>query len=484
MKRLYNFIPVIAAGMMLSMLPACTKDFLNKEPVSDLTTGNFYKNAHDAEAALLGAYNGLMDQYYIWDYIINEDVRADNCYAGGDNPDNFQIDNFQLTAVNGNVTRDWQGLYAGILKANAVIDHVPDINDPAWEGNDRKAQIIGEAKFLRAFHYYWLVTTWGGVPLVLSINDQDIYKSRSSAADVYAQIEKDLLDAESVLPTSYSTEGETRGRATKGAAEGLLAKVYAQEGKYQECLDMCNKVIANPNYSLLDNYADLFDGNHPNSSESIFEIQHNTTGEGSYGPQLMLPYSVTGDQWIKFNTPSHDLVNAFRAAGDSIRLHASILFEQTDFVPSPYTAGEPIPYIYKWKHANGWNSGDNQIMIRLADIILLKAEALNELGQTPQAIPLINQIRTRVDLPNTTAVSKEQVKQAILDERRLELAFEGDRWNDLLRAGTDYTLTVMKNLKDGQGQPLNYSINENKLLFPVPQNDRDLNSNLTQNPGY
>jgi len=484
MKKLIRFLPAIAI-VCLAGLPSCKKSFLDKSPISSLTNSNFFKTAKDAESALIGAYDALQQEYYIWDYQTNSDTRGDNSYAGGDNPTNFQIDRFQVTAVNGNVERDWGQLYNGIMRANAVIDNVPNIKDPtAWPTDERRNQILGEAKFLRALHYFHLVRSWGGLPLQLSMKDADIYKKRSSAAEVYAQIEKDLKEAETVLPTSYSSNGETRGRATKGATQALLAKVYAQQKKYTDCLEYCNKVLSNSNYALLTNYDNLFDGNHENNSESIFEIQYDPSGEGDWGIQLLTPYSLTGDEWIKFNTPTHDLVKSFRAEGDSVRLHASIIFEWTNNIPSPYTAAEPVAYIYKWRHPNGWNSPDNVMLIRLADIILLKAEALNETGQTSQALPLINQIRFRVQLGNTPASTQTQVRDAILKERRLELAFEGERWYDLLRAGGPYTINLMNSQVDGSGNNLGYNVNQDKLIFPIPQKERNLNRNLDQNPGY
>jgi hypothetical protein len=469
---------------MLAGITSCKKDFLEKEPISELTSANFYKNANDAEAGLVAAYDALQQEYYIWDYQTNSDTRSDNTYAGGDNPTNFQIDRFQITAINTNVERDWNMLYNGVMRANAVLDNVPTIEDANWANNNRKQEILGEAKFLRAMHYFHLIRTWGDVPLVLTMNDADIYKPRASAADVYAQIEKDLKEAEADLPETYVSDAETRGRATKGAAQALLAKVYAQQHKYTESLEYSNKVLANINYALLADYDDLFDGNHENSTEAIFEIQYDVASEGDWGIQLLTPFSLTGDQWIKFNTPTHDLVNAFRQEGDNVRLNSSIIFENTANIPSPYTASEPIPYIYKWRHPNGWNSGDNVIFIRLADIILLKAEALNELNRTAEAIPLINQIRTRAKLQNTTASTQAQVREAILKERRLELAFEGERWYDLLRAGAQYTINIMNNQRDGQGNLLSYNVDQNDLVFPIPQKERNLNRNLTQNQGY
>jgi hypothetical protein len=486
MKRQNKIITLFAVAAVAATVGSCSKSFLEKTPQSSLTTGNFYKTAKDAEGALIGAYDALQQEYYIWDYQTNGDTRADNTYAGGDNPTNFQIDKFQVNAINGNVERDWNQLYNGIMRANAVLDNVPNITDPVWTTDERKNQILGEAKFLRALHYFHIVRNWGDVPLVLTMNDADIFKTRTPAADVYAQIEKDLKEAEAVLPETYSSPEQTRGRATKGGAQALLAKVYAQQLKYAECLEYCNKVLANTNYSLLPDYAQLFDGAHENSSEAIFEIQYHSDGEGDWGIQLITPESLTGDQWKKFNVPSHDLIQKMRAQGDSTRLHASVIFEFVTARPDEYPEnfGDPVPFIGKWKHPDGWNSPDNVIFIRLADIMLLKAEALNETSQTAQAIPIINTIRDRVDLPPTTATTQAQVREAILNERRFELAFEGERWYDLLRAGAQYTITTMNALKGAGGNNLNYNVTQQKLLFPIPQTERDLNKNLSQNDGY
>jgi hypothetical protein len=420
----------------------------------------------------------------------NGDVQADNCYAGGNNPDNFSIDQFALSPLNGNVTRDWQGLYYGVANANAVTDNVPAINDPIWTGTTRKSQIIAEAKFLRALHYFFLVTTYGDVPLVVTNNNTGnaLFPARTAAPAVYLQIEQDLMSADSSL-LAASAGNPNNGRATRGAAEGLLAKVYAQQGKYDSCIIYCNKVLANSYYSLLPNYADLFDGNHKLTVESLFEIQHGTvSGTTNYGPELLLPYSLTGDTYAKFNECTNDLIKAYRAAGDTVRLNASVCFslpEDTIAIPPPYTvATSPVPYAYKWKQAAGYNSPDNEILIRLADIILLDAEALNQTGQTAAAIPLLNQIRARVGLPHTAASAQSDVATAILNERRLELALEGWRWTDLLRFGAQYTINLMNSQVDPIGASLNYNVTQNKLLFPVPQSERDLDQNLTQNPGY
>lgn len=485
----------------------CSKSFLNQTPQNTLTSGDF-KSASDAETATVGAYSLMANStywYYAWNYLIDGDVRADNNYSGGSAPDIDGVDNFTSVATdNQPISEDWYELYMEIGACNMILDNVPNITDPALTPT-LKAQYLGEAKFLRAYHYSHLVRNYGAVVLQLhTISvDPNTLKFRSAADSVYAQIIQDLKDAEAGLPVTYSDQASSHSRATQGAAQAVLAKVYAQMGDYPDCLTYCNKVLpplyggtGTAGYSLLADYDWLFDSQHKNSTESIFELQHTEgTITHGYAQGLMLPPSVQAQYWVKFAPPTQDLVKAFKAAGDSIRYASSITWEYNgpgtaNPVPSPthYGTYDTIPYVWKigrnWP--GGWSggSGDNLVLLRLADIILLKAEALNALGQTSDAIPLINAIRARVKLAPTTAVSQTDVALAILNERRLELAFEGERWYDLLRFGAQYTINVMNSQVDGNGVNLGYQVNVNKLLYPIPQNDRDNNPNLTQNPGY
>jgi len=489
-----NYHKILTTALCTSalLMSACNKDFLNKQPISQGTAGNYYKTAADAEGGLVGAYQQafLTDQYWVWDYTTNGDARADNCFAGGNNPDNIGVDNFTVTSLNGNITRDWQGLFQDIYASNIVLDYVPKI--PAAQfANNRQQQILGEVKFIRALSYFQLVSSYGDVPLILSTINTPVKPTRTAAAEVYAQIEKDLLDGEAVLPVSFPNVGH----ATQGAVQALLAKVYAQEGKYQQCLDYCNKVINNGQYALVPNYATLFDGT-KNTSESIFEIQHSSaSGFTTYNTSLYLPAQFGTYSFLKFNIPTNDLINLFKSQNDNIRLAASVFTGTVaadgtvagDPIPPPYTNASPtVPFLYKWKtNISQFGGGtDNTILLRLADIILLKAEASNQLGQTAAAIPLVNQIRARVKLPAITVTSQADVALAILTERRMELAFEGFRWLDLLRYGKQYTITLMNSQVDPFGKPLNYNVNQNELIFPVPYNEIQLDGNLTQNPGY
>lgn len=481
-------------GMVLG-LSSC-EDFLSPDPISSATSANSYKTASDAEAALIGVYDSFQAEYYIWDNILFSDVISDNHYAGGDNPEVFQIEDLTFTPTNNRLFNNWGQIYSAIAKANVVIKNVPNISDMKLDENGRREQIIGEARFLRAYHYSHLVKLWGAVPLitepVTSTDPSITQKERNSVEEVYAQMITDLEYAAEHLPDKYSDDASVnKARATKGAANAMLAKVYAQmpDRDYAKVVEYCNLVINSPaGYQLLTDYTHLFDGNHYNNNESIMEVQFVGGTEANWGPQLVLPPSISGDTWRKFVTPSHNLVDAFDAEGDDIRKNATILFESdipwSDEFWSLAVNGT-VPFAYKWKSANGWASTNRQYILRLADIILLKAEALNATGQTELARTEIDRVRDRVGLNPTPASNQVQMALAIENERRLELAQEGQRWDDLKRSGR--AVQVMTDLAEidlRTGTEKSYPITTDKLLLPIPQSERNRNKKLSQNDGY
>ncbi|HEY2350318.1 MAG TPA: RagB/SusD family nutrient uptake outer membrane protein [Puia sp.] len=490
-RKSFTYISITAVFLLLF---SCKKSFLNKIPESSLTTGNFPQSAVDAEAELTGAYDWMVNytNFYQYDNYFNTDGKSDNCYLNSDNVTAEQpLEYFStVNATNTNIQRDWQELYNEIRAANAVLDDVPNITDPALT-SDRKAMILGEAKFLRANHYYWLVTEWGECPIITTVtNGGNLSPARNTVPEVYAQIIADLKSADSVLAaTPYNGQ---LGRATKGAAEALLAKTYAQMGDYTSCLAYCNKVISSGTYSLVPNFANLWGEANKNNAESIFELQSNAIAYGFFGFEIF--DFVASDGYPKRDIASANLIAAFKAAGDSGARYQTTINWQIPgaaFVmpPNAWDPSQPIPFMNKYPDANGYNSPDDIVLIRLADIILLAAEANNQLGNTSDAATLVNQIRTRAGLPNTTATSQSDMAMAILNERQLELVFEMTRWNDLLRAdanGTINIVTLMDAQVDSHGNNLNYNMNPNKYqyIFPVPQEDLLLNKNLTQNPGY
>lgn len=492
--KLKKLAPYTLAAALLLSTQAC-KDFVELTPISTITAGNAYNTASDAEAALIGCYDSFSQEYYIWDNVIANDVVSDNYYAGGDNADAIAMDRLNFSPTNGRLFANWTQLYNAIAKANLVLEKVPGIQDPNLAA--RKEQILGEAAFLRAYHYYQLVNLFGGVPLITapvsSTQPSATNVARSTEEQVYDQIVKDLLFALERLPDTYpGGSAESKARATKGAANAMLAKAFAQRPNkdYSEVLKYCNAVISSPaGYDLLENYDELWDGAHYNNIESIMEIQFDGNTEGNYGPSLLLPPSKVGHTWRKFVVPSKDLINAFDAAGDVERKNATVLFESAPWVDEYWgnKVGSVIPFAYKWRSAPSWaGSSNRQYLIRLADIILLKAEALNELDRPISEVkPVLDEVRSRAGLAGTTASNKTEMRAAILNERRLELAQEAQRWADLKRYGV--AVQVMNNLNEidlRTNTKTEYNAVPTDLLFPIPQQELNRNKNLTQNQGY
>lgn len=473
MKKYIYFIVFATLGFI-----GCKKDFLDRKPISEVTEGNFFKTGADAESALIAVYSSFNSENYIFDYYINNDVVSDNCYSGGDNPNNFQLDEFTTTSLNGNISRDWGYFYEAIGRANAVLDNVPTIQSLDLT-DKRKQEILGEASFIRAFHYFQMVNIWGEVPLIIhKVNSTEpsvVNQPKSSVNDIYNSIIADVKFALERVPAAYP---QNKQRVTLGACNALLAKVYAQKPnpEWALALQYAEAVTSNTAYKLVTNYDFLWDGKHENSTESIFEIQFINSGDqANWGPMLWLPPSLNPSSWRKFNTPSNDLIAAFKMANDTVRHHSSILYETKIPWKDPHYPSDTLPFPYKQRSAEAGRA-DNNIMIRLADIILLQAEAKNELGNIAGAQADLNIVRNRALLPNTPATSQADLKDAILLERRLELAFEGHRWMDLKRSGK--AISIMNNLGFA------YNVTQNKLVLPIPQNELDRNPKLIQNLGY
>ena len=488
MKKTY----IISIILLSPLFFAGCEKFLDLKPVSQgvaventASDSAYYTSASEIESALAGAYRDFKNEYFELDYFVNGDAQADDAYAGADNPWNFQIDEYSIDALNGNVGRDWGYLYSAIGKVNLIINNVPPVHDTIMTAA-RKKEVIAEASFIRAFMYFQLVQLWGDVPLQLvdiktmSVELLDeyydiLYPPRTDEAEIYNQI---IMDLETALEGVPSTQ-PNKGYATKGVVNSVLAWVYAtiEPHDWAKVSSYCDAVI-NGGYSLLPEYDQLWDNSQENSAEAIFEINYDGgSTDGNWGAKMF-----RGSDWKKFNIPSNDLVAVFEAEQDEIRMNSSIVWEDVSGKWSdPHWPSSHYPFINKWRNFTE-GSDQNYIFIRLADIILLKAEALNELGDVSGAAELVNQVRARVDLPNTTAGTQEAMRLAIEKERRLELAFEARRWFDLKRTGR--AIEVMNNVKGEGGVDLGYNLTENKLIWPIPQGELDKNAQLTQNPGY
>ena len=454
LKRLF-----IAA--VLGVFIACD-NVLEVEPVSGILAENFYSNAAGAEAALMNCYDYIQNpvtQNFIAVPLIMSDEAI--MTRGG----NFtRHHNFVPTSVQGNVGDMWREMYFAVQACNDVLESVPTIDDPALE-TDR---VMGEAYFLRGMAFFYLTRLYGKIPLVTEASksaNANFNVDRSEIADVYEQIILDLAEAERLLPAP----SENRARASKGAARAMLAKVYLfrnAPGDYELALAETEEVMADSQYELVAgaNYASLFEVGAQNTSETIFEISYrpNTSVEGQGLDDETVPYPNNNPRVV----PTEKIIAAFDENPQDLRIPASLGEYDSTIYIRKYERNSPDE-VARLTQAN------NVIILRLADVILMRAECLNELGRTNEAIPFLNQIRTRAGLDPTTAVSQAEVRLAIENERFLELAFEGHRWFDLVRTNRAVELLAPR------------LFDADRILWPVPGRDIDLNPNLLpQNPSY
>ncbi|MHA7060148.1 RagB/SusD family nutrient uptake outer membrane protein [Aquimarina sp. M1] len=459
MKSTYYIISLLLIFTVFS----CSEDFLELAPESELSSGNFWSIQADAEAGVIGCYDALQpDAYFGFDYYVFGDVRSDNCFAGGDNPNNFGIDNFNIRPTNQIVTRFWNQVYVAIGRTNIAIDRITEMEDALFE-TGRKEALLGEAHFLRGLHYFYLVQLYGGVPIVVnetvSLEAADIKVPRDTENQVYGQVISDLETAINLL----EGKDQDTGRATVGAAESLLAKVQLTVGNYNEVILLTDSVLTR-GYTLLSNYDALFNQENKNNNEVIFAVQYNGAAEGNVFPELVLPTPEASFDFIKFNTPTPNSQQQFEI-GDQRE-------------PSSLVERNGTRYLFKWRNGSAFNSADHNVILRYADLLLIRAEALNLTGNTDEAISILNQIRNRAGLGDYSGeVSQPAVDSAILNERRVELMFEGHRWFDLKRKGFDVAKNAISNAKG-------IDISSSELVLPIPQLEIDRNELLEQNPGY
>jgi hypothetical protein len=431
MKRIYFTVIIITVVAFMS----CGKKFLD-EPPRKVTIQDLLNNPQDGAQRLIAAvYNKL----YAWEehsfsWIGITSITSDDADKGSDpgdtGADKHELDGWTFGPSALSFDEVWQSNFEGIGRATYALKFLPDMNLP---GND-KDRYIGEAKFLRAYFYFNLVRTFGGLPkidhVLESQADIDAASTRVSAAEIYALIESDLNDAIGKLPPTIPAA--ENGRVTKGAAQALMSKVSLYEKKWAQAKAMADAVIAGP-YSLLADYSKIWREVGEFSSESIWEVNAigTTPNKGIEGYFVVqAPRGAGGLGW-GFNTPTQDLVNAYEP-GD-VRKAATIIFSgQTLWDGYVVSALAPNPrynyksYVSKTQESfNGedWQSNKNLRILRLGEIYLIKAEAENELGNISAAQAALNVIRNRANLPNTTANTQSTLRDAIWKERRVELAF-------------------------------------------------------------
>lgn len=486
--------------VLLILIAASCSDFIDRSPIIGQVEENFYRTEADAIAGVNAAYAALQFEltpagHFRWFW---GDIMSDDSEKGGEG-DNDQFELKQLELFQGNNNTDylqseWEANYEGIYRANKVLEKVPGIEmDEA-----KKNQILSEAKFIRAYFNYNLVTVFGNVPLVDHVLAPEEYDTpQSSPAEIWASIEQDLLDGIGVLPKKSEYPIAELGRVTEGAAQSLLAKAYMYQQKYAEAEAVLSDVIQSGQYDLADNFSSIFTLAGENNEESIFEIQYMNASGGNWGRNNANEGTFSnvfqrarGEfNGFGFNIPTQDLVDEFFAEGfEDPRLEYTV-FRVGDQMGDRGTftkdaAGGQDHDYYTRKAFNNLseeapfgdpnpNGGTNDRVIRFADVLLLHAEASFHIGDESSAHTSLNRVRQRVGLDDVTA-SGDALLDAIYHERRVELAMEGHRFFDLVRTGRAAEELGSLGFQEGKHH-----------ILPIP--DLEIvksNGVYNQNPGY
>lgn len=486
----YNSLKKSAGFLfILSLIWACTDNFVERDPVYLIDSETFFNSEADYNSALIGAYDLLAATYI---NVMLGEIASDNTLAGGESPNDVigiqQVDDMIHTPVNSNLRDIWNWMFAGVYRCNYILEF-KDKTD--FEG---KNIIIGETRFLRAYYHFELLKWFGPIPLKgdarFQLGDETSIP-RAPVEEVYASIEQDLQFAIDNL--SY-TAPET-GRATKGAAEALLGKVFLYQDKFPQAANVLGNLITSGPYTLLDDYNDLFESVGENSSESVFEVQYIDQQGAAFGCLQCSEGNVAAgfngirnyngplfDSGFSFNVPTQEAYDAFEEGDirrdiailniDEWALQTGATFgtgnEHTGFFNRKYIARQGDTNIGDQNLTNP----NNYRAIRYADVLLMAAEAFNRSGlDDTRARTYLNLVRDRAGLDDVT-VSGGALTDAILRERRVELVGEGHRFFDLVRTGQ------AANRIDG-------FITGKHEVFPLPIEEIQFsNGNWQQNPGY
>lgn len=518
MNTLYKYC--LAAALVLSTASCKKYTELDIENPNRVDESNFWKTQEHAVQGINAVYgnfyrNGSPGSRWTPFYM---DIRSDDGYSTSPWNELRSVGALNITQYSFEVNYDtWWHHWRGVYRANQVIAYVPGIDMDAA----LKSRIVGEAKFLRAVYYYNLISIWGNIPLVLEPSNPADKPSQVAPDMVWSQIEKDLTEAAEALPTSYT--GDETGRATRGAAYGMLGRVHLQQKEYPEAMEALSWLINGPGqqiYDLMANYADNFKHTTENNKESVFEIQFKMRPEngGDDGPTS----NVGTSRAPFFAPPGHgfndanmhrwivwEFLKETTASGErDPRLAVTALYDSTDqggpdltsVYGSTFTSKNYNPDIQKrvWYHKylddyfrinefEVFNSPINFRLIRFADVLLMYAEALNGNNQTPEAYAFVDRVRERAGLEKLSVtmpgMTRDQFLKQLEHERIMELTGESLRWNDLARWGYFDDATKLAELKARDPEFNNFDLNKDKFM-PIPQTEIDINPNLKQNPNW
>jgi hypothetical protein len=485
---------LLAMSLLLVATPitACT-DLLTERPKDRISTEAFYQTAADAKAAIAATYRPLSTGS-LWgtnlQWALNAATDESRVGPEEENPNIVALTQLSWTTTNPYIAGSnaaggaWGGLYQMITRANLVLAKVPAIEMSETD----KSQILAEAKFLRALGYFYLVRLYGDVPLVLTPEEQEALSGRTPQAQVFAQIVKDATEAEAALPATWPSTD--KGRATKASAEALLAEQYIWRKDWASAAANAKKIIDSNLYGLQANYINAFLPGSQNRNEEVFAAQSSSaTGAPAIDiaaweyPRNMNPNSNGG--WGTWQ-PLQSFIDSY-PAGD-YRREVSFFTSGIDPTGKVVTF---LPHVYKYRPTARPGQQDvNWPIYRYADVLLMYAEALNEQNQTAAALPYLNMIRARArngtgaenraSPADLVGLSQAQTRQAIFDERKWELAYEGKRWFDLVRQG----FPVFQAAEAADPTVIATNIQPTRMVWPIPQAQIDLNPQLTQNPGY
>lgn len=471
---------LILFGFCLLGSVACEKN-LEEVPLSFFEESNSFKSAADATSAINGVYSRLRGIYGM-NMIDLADLNSDECEVREDNGGGNEIHKNLFNSGTRLFDMFYTNSYVLIDRANRVIANVPKINMDI----KLRDQIVGEAKFMRALAYFNLVRAFGDVPLVTVISNDvvNVRVPRDPAEKVYQQVILDLQDAEKTLPAKYTAASEN-GRATVGAAKSILAKVYLTRKDWTNAAAKAKEVIDSKSYSLVADYRDVFLPEKENGPEHIFSIQYSCYLP-AYGSGMAVSFAIYFSYPINLTGGSYQVVPAHVATylpGD-YRKEVTVINEKK-IANGTTVLSRTGPHMDKYWDplACGSESARNNfLVIRYADVLLMYAEAINELGgPNADAYAAINQVRARARKGNEASMLKDlaglsqaQFREAVLQERSWELCFEGHRRWDLLRSGK-----YIDNMKK-----IGITAESKHLLYPVPIQEMDVNPALTQNLGY
>ena len=482
---------VVTAAAIGVLVIGCSK-FLDKQPMGVESNATFFKNKDQAIKATTAVYDATAWRYSqeISEWFLG-DICSDDAEKGGENAADWaelqQLKEFRANAGNSICFYRWSELYQGVYRANLVIANVPGID----MDQNLRDRLVAEAKFLRGYFYFQLVKTFGGVPLVTHVLSPSEYcQPRATMEECWAQIEKDLIDAAAVLPEKSAYGPDDMGRATKGAANALLAKACIFQARWSDAQDRAAMVIDSKEYDLEPNYADNFKLSHENGIESVYEIQHlyvptSAYGDANEGQETSIYQGSRNATYFTgwgFDCPTQDFVNEFEP--NDPRLKATVIFngniiyegtpvqQKADNSMSP-TKMATRKYMLEYQSTvpDISNAPANWRAIRFADVLLFHAEAANENGDAASALTSLNRVRTRVGMPGVTTTEKSALRQAIYHERRVELGLEGHRFYDLVRQGRAAQVLAKNGFIQGKHE-----------YFPLPQLELDVCDKLVQNP--